>query len=310
MQSTWLAQYLVKQADALNQTYRLARQGDSVQFASSFSAFILEALDPLLANLEHWAPARKAALTDTAYQSGLVLLRSGWLVGDQRDLANHLFAQLLPEWLAPYPEQGPRLLLQLLNTLSHLPSVNQRTRLLEQWQRCLPNPEATPDSLLVLGWMAGLPQYRLAALAALERQPDLAKVLDLGATQLFAHPWWQGPQAGWQSEPIVLGASTWLGGEFSDLPQLLTTSEHTLIRAGGDCWQLHADAFGHVLLAHRSGQAQLVPELGSARLPTNLANRLRDFDQPRQCLEQPHEWVISFRNRYAVMVIPKTGDSR
>ena len=77
MRSDWLAQYLVQQADTLNHTYRLARQGDQAEFARSFSGFVLDALDPLLLALEPWPAANKAALAETAYQAGLTLVRRG-----------------------------------------------------------------------------------------------------------------------------------------------------------------------------------------------------------------------------------------
>lgn len=308
MRSEWLAQYLLKQADTLNQSYRLARQGDQAEFARCFSGFLLDALDPLMAALDHWPSVNKAGLTEVTYQAGLTLVQRGWLATQQRDLTLALFTRVLPQWLAPYPADAPRLLVQLLNTLSHLPTAAQRSNLLSQWQCCRPTPDTAPDYLLILGWMAGLPEFRTAAVAALSRQPALVAQLQLGAPEHFAHPWWRGPERGWQAEPVVLGAATWLGGEFSELPVLLMAGGHTLIQAGDDCWQLHVDTWGHKLLPHSPEQATPVPTQDLLQLPAALGTPWRSYDQVRQCLERRHEWVVSFHNSYRLMIIPKTGD--
>lgn len=307
MRSEWLAQYLVQQADTLNHAYRLARQGDQGEFARSFSGFLLDALDPLMLALDPWPAANKAALAETSYQAGLTLARRGWLAAEHRALTVELFTRVLPTWLAPYPADAPKLLVQLLNTLSHLPSAAQRSKLLERWQRCNPAPDAAPDHLLVLGWMADLPEFRSAAVAALGRQPTLAKHLQLGEAAQLAHPWWQGATAGWRTAPLELGASTWLGGEFSALPVLLTSAEQTLIQAGDDCWQLHADAWGHKLLAHRPERAAPVPVQDLQQLPPGLSEHWRSIDLARQCLERPYDWVVSFHNSFRIMIIPKSG---
>ncbi len=307
MRSDWLAQYLVQQADTLNHAYRLARQGDQAEFARSFSGFVLDALDPLLLALEPWPAANKAALAETAYQVGLTLVRRGWLAAEQRALTVELFTTVLPRWLAPYPADAPRLLVQLLNTLSHLPSAAQRGSLLEQWQRCNPAPDATPDHLLILGWMAGLPEFRSAAVTALGRQTALAEHLHLGEPEQLAHPWWQGTTAGWRTAPLEFGASTWLGGEFAALPVLLVAADQTLIQAGDDCWQLHADAWGHKLLAHTPEHADPVSIQDLQQLPPGLNDNWRSFDLARQCLERRYDWVVSFHNSFRIMIIPKVG---
>ncbi|MFP3977384.1 hypothetical protein [Marinobacter sp. KMM 10035] len=310
MHSGWLAHYLVRRAEPLNQAYRLARQGDPVQFANTFSCFIRDALDPLMSELDCWSSEHKAALTETAYHCGLAMVRHGWLTSEHQAVSIPLFRELLPAWLAPYPEDAPGMLTRLLNALSHLSGSNQRAHLLAYWKTCLPTPEAAPDTLLVLGWMSGLPQFREAALEGMRRRPELTVVLGLGDPTLFQNPWWQGSQGQWYTSPVVLGASVWLGGEFSSRPQLLTDSGHTFIKAGSDCWQLHVDAFGQALLPQRQDNLEGVPALEYRAAQHRLAPNWREFDEPCQCLERPYDWVVSFHNRYAVMVIPKAGDLR
>lgn len=308
MRSDWFAHYLILQAEPLNLAYRLARQGDPARFAEAFSGFVREGLDPLLARLDHWPAEYKLALAETAYHSGLTMVRHGWLAPEHQAVTIHLFQQYLPDWLSPYPEDAPRLLTLLLNALSHLPGVYPRSRFLDIWHACLPTPEATADTLLLLSWMSGLPQFRDAALAAMHRCPDLVATLGLGDPALFDHPWWLGPQRQWHSCPVELGGSVWLGGEFTNRPQLLTAAGHTLVQAGGDGWQLHADAFGQLLRPHRHDHPVGVAVPECAQAPARLTEYWREFDQPRQCLERRHDWVVSFHNRYAVMVIPKVGD--
>ncbi len=306
MQSDWLAHYLVRQAGPLNQAYRLARQGDPVRFAQLFRRFVLESLDPLLAGLDHWQPEHKAALAEAAYQSGLTMAQHGWLASEHQAVTDTLFQQLLPDWLSPYPEAAPRLLTQLLNTLAHLPDAQQRAALLTHWQRCQPEPDITPDALVVLGWMSGLPQFREAALAAMHRRPELSTILAIGDPARYAHPWWQGPQRQWHTAAVRLGASVWLGGEFAGRPELRTANRHTFIQAGNDCWQLFIDAFGQTLLPHAQ-PPESDPAPGCTRLPAHLASHWREADRPHQCLEREHDWVVSFHTSYAVLVIPKKG---
>lgn len=308
MHSDWLAQYLVQQAEPLNHAYRLARQGDPARFANAFSQFVLEALDPLLTELDHWATEHKAALTETAYESGLIMARRGWLAPEHQAVTGLLFKQLLPEWLSPYPEDAPRLLTQLLNTLSHLPDVSQRSRLLSHLQTCLPTPDDTPDALLILSWMSGLPHFRDAALKTMNRRPGLAERVVEGDPAWFQNPWWQGPRLQWQTRPVEVGKSIWLGGEFTSRPRLLVTPEHTLIEAGTDCWQLHIDAFGQTLLPHARTHPPSQPVAECTQIPAGLASSWRDSEQPRQCLERPYDWVVNFHTCYAVLVIPKAGD--
>lgn len=310
MRSDWLAQYLVRHAEPLNHAYRLARQGDPVRFAATVSQFIRESLDPLLARLDHWAPEHKSALAETAYHSGLTMARHGWLTGDHRAVTDLLFLQVLPDWLSPHPEAAPRMMIQLLNALTHLPETSQRARLLAHWQSYLPKPDVTPDTLLVLGWMSGLPQFREAALEALRRHAALSTALAIGDPELFRHPWWQGPERGWYTRHVELGASVWLGGDFTSRPRLVVSAGHTLVQAGADCWRLHADAFGQVLLPCARPQVTSQPLPDGVEVPDHLRLNWRDVDQPRQCLERPHDWVVSFHTRYAVLVIPKVGDSR
>ena len=308
MKSEWLAHYLTRQADSLNQAYRLARQGDPVQFASAFGRFVQHNLDSLLTSLDQWSPSNKAALCETAYQCGLTLTRHGWLRAEHQPVTDRLFQQLLPTWLAPYPDAAPRLLTQLLNALSHLPDAGQRTGLLDHWQRCLPAPDATPDALLMFSWMAGLPQYRDAALHALHRHPDWLKTLALGDPEAFEHPWWQGSTLGWHSAQVHLGASHWLGGDFTARPRLLIAPGQTLVQAGQECWHLYIDAFGQTLLPTASHHPMLLPVPECKRLPTVLAHLSQGIETPRQCLERRHDWVVSFHDSYALRVIPKTGE--
>lgn len=306
MQSDWLAHYLVRQAEPLNQAYRLARQGDPVRFAQLFSCFVQESLDPLLAGLDHWQHEHKAALAEVAYHSGLTMARHGWLAPEHQAITDTLFRQLLPAWLSPYPEAAPRLLTQLFNTLAHLPNAHQRASLLTHWHHCQPKPDITPEALVVLGWMSGLPQFRDAALAAMHRRPELSTTLAIGDPTLYEHPWWQGLQGQWQTTAVRLGASTWLGGEFSCRPELRIGIGHTFIQAGNDCWQLFIDAFGQALLPHtQPSESEPVPDC--THPPGHLASHWREADRPRQCLERAFDWVVSFHTSYSVLVIPKMG---
>lgn len=307
MRSEWLAQYLTCQAEPLNQAYRLARQGDPVRFADAFSGFIRELLDPMLVGLDHWPGESKAALTEAAYHSGLAMARHGWFAPEHKVVSAPLFQQILPAWLLPYPDDAPRLLIHLLNALSHLPSIPQRSQLLVNFQACLPSPDVVADTLVLLCWMSGLAQYREAALVAMNRCSDLLTTLGLGDPKQFENPWWQGAQKQWRNSPVELGASVWLGGEFTNRPQLATAAGQLLIQAGDDVWQLYADAFGQLLHPHHQAYPKIVAVPACAQVPFGLASHWREFDQPRQCLERPHDWVFSFHNRYAVLVIPKVG---
>ncbi len=307
MRSDWLAQYLVNHADALNHTYRLARQGDPTQFANTFSHFIYAALDPLLAALNHWTVEYKVALTESAYACGLAMVRHGWWTPDYQDISVRLFNEVLPSWLSLYPEQAPHLMTQVLNALTHLPRPEQRAQHLSYWQKCLPSPEVTPDALLIVSWLSGLPQFRSAALEAMQRQPELLKTLAIGDSDGFKHPWWRGPQQSWQTRPVALGSSMWMGGMFSCRPRLLVTPEYTFVQSGNEFWQLYIDTFGQLLMPRSSDNIPSDLRPAGTRIPAHLSVHWRPSDEPCQCLERPHDWVVCFHNRYAVMVIPKDG---
>ncbi|WP_028670773.1 hypothetical protein [Saccharospirillum impatiens] len=308
MQSDWLAQYLTQQSGPLNQAYRLARQGDPAHFANAFGHFVQQDLDPLLAALGHWADACKTALCETAYQSGLTMARHGWLTPGHQPITDRMFQQVLPTWLAPYPDAAPRLLTQFLNTLSHLPDAGQQTRLLDYWERCWPTPDKTPDALVIFSWMSGLPQYRQAAIAVLQHHPDWLEALGMGNAAAFEHPWWQGKTLQWHRDPAQLGASHWLGGDFPGRPRLLIAPGMTLVQAGQEYWHLHADAFGQVLLPTAYRHPLLLPVPDCKQLPAELSPLWQETEMPRQCLERRHDWVVSFHASYRLLVIPKIGD--
>src|SRR5699024_4766859 len=100
-------------------------------------------------------------------QLGSTLLQYGWLQSEQQALLQQVFLTVLPRWLAPYSEQAPSLISQLLNTLARFPTITSKQNLLQRFEQCLPTAANTGNTLLVLSWLNGLAQYRTTAIEVL-----------------------------------------------------------------------------------------------------------------------------------------------
>jgi len=271
-----------------------------------------ELLKPLLASFKHWPADNQEQLAQYSQQLGSTLLQYGWLQSEQQALLQQVFLTVLPRWLAPYSEQAPSLISQLLNTLARFPTITSKQNLLQRFEQCLPTAANTGNTLLVLSWLNGLAQYRTTAIEVLQQQPELVATLGFSSTKALHNPWWQGDQLQLKTTPVEVGSMSWLGGRFDDLPWIEYSNEQVIINAGARRWQLFADAFGthlHSLPTPEPHEQPCDEDLSQFTLQLIQFNRyLRAGDRVKQVLELPHSYLLSFKTSYRLLIIPKQGN--
>ena len=306
MSSSWLATQLRARADDYNRQFRIARHQTATLSAEDMAAYVQQCLVPLFDGLtqaaQPWSNAELEALLDDCYLHGLGLCRSRWLTATTWPLLIQLYARLLPQWLAPYPDQAGSLVTRLLNTLLKLPGTHAWTPFLARWQMVMPKPDQVDDYLLILAWLSGLAEYRYAALQRYQSNPSGFEPLLPSHPERIAERWWNTQQDHWVKTPLRIGGSVILGGDFTCQPQLFSDDRLPIICSGELAWHVYADAYGLRLLPFTpASDAALAPApKGSGVLPEvadltgwNSKLALTDYD------------LFTSPQSYAVILIPR-----
>ena len=259
----------------LNNRFATARHVFPTLDGESFSEFLRDIVDPLIAAVEAARPDGTAPVTFAAFDAALELLGQN-LAGPKARYRriSEGWRQLLPASALHVAAAPERVIAAVSNALHHLETTpGARPEWWIQARRTLAPFCADPDALLrvgqVLAWRAGLAHFREGALevartlestlgrAAVGAAPDQGwpEVLD----RLAHDPWFDpsaAPDGRQDSRPNMrlvgaIGAFRGYGGLFCEPPSVLATDGHILVASGGECWMLFADAFGATF--HRAG---------------------------------------------------------
>ncbi|HEV7591119.1 MAG TPA: hypothetical protein VGO40_23615 [Longimicrobium sp.] len=255
------ASFLRAARPELNARFAEARRQRPDLDGEAFARFLREAADPLVRAVERVQPERAPEVARAAYELGLELVgqrlagpaaRDPWVNAGWREVAPAAAALV-----AAAPERVLGALGNALHRLAATPGARPAewvTAMAALAPRC-----ADGDAFLAAGqvaaWRAGMAHYRAGALAAADALPPelaLAAVRAPGGgwpevrRRLAADPWFDpsAPAAAGLRVVARAGAFRGFGGLFAQPPVAVAAGEHFLVRSGGDCWLLTADAFG------------------------------------------------------------------
>jgi len=260
----------------LNARFAMARRRLPALDGGAFGAFLVAAVEPLLAAV----PEReRSAVAHAAYDVALELCGQR-LAGDgARDgRVGASWAALLVPAAGRIAEQPEAVLAAAANALVQL-AAEPRARP-DQWAHAMATTAmsaASLDQWLIAGqvaaWRAGLAHYRASALDAADRLPPALALALVGApagaewaavrARLRADPWHvPGETASGPRVVARVGAFRGFGGLFAVPPLVAAGGDHFLVMSDQDAWVLFADAFGATF--HRAGDEDRRAAAGSA----------------------------------------------
>ena len=222
----------------------------------TLSHFLQDCVDPLIGRID---PVQRGAVCSAAFDIALDLVGRELAGGHARGaLIQTLWQEALPALVNPIASRPAPVLSAFCNALLNLEALPAARPV--QWIQLLRLHGATladPDALLQLGvlaaWRAGAAHFRLAALRAAAKLPDIARaVLELPLGQdvsallrvLEQNPWLLAPAG----RHIEVGGFTGFGGHFTEPPQIRSSADGFHVKSGDRYFLLIADCFGAVFL--------------------------------------------------------------
>lgn len=264
-----LVAVLESEREALNTRFHVRQRSGSQIDAVAFLEHVRASIVPLAAQVHAAFPERTRPALMELYDVSLDLFAESLLGAEAKiPWVSRVWTELLPltaKLLARSPRQVSGL---LCNAVHHI-AGNRGARpeeWLERMRAALPSCESVTEMLAagkVAAWLAGMVQYRGAALAAAAELPhntarivlglpdstarqEISTVLD----RLQRHPWLTVAEA-CRGEPkpllrcaAVAGAFTGFGGLFRRPPLVWVEGDQLLVGDGVSQWQLIADAYG------------------------------------------------------------------
>jgi hypothetical protein len=261
-----VAALLDGQRDALNDRFAARRRGGAKIEPPAFLAHVREAVAPLLTEVEARFPERAAAVLIALYDASLDLFAAALLGPETKLPAMHrVWTELLPNAVTLLAREPVSLVGCLCNAVFQV--AQQRGTRPDLWldrtRSALPHCQSVADVLdagVVAAWQAGMPQFRVPALAAADRmKPKLATaVLGLPVettaeecrdtvAMLKGNRWFRldAPAQSPALSPVGLaGAFTGFGGAFSRPPTVRCDGGRLVVSVEAAHWQMVADAYG------------------------------------------------------------------
>lgn len=222
-----------------------------------FNHFLTRCVDPLVSAM---APDRRGLLASAAFDVALDLVGRELCGAHARgEKIETLWMDVLPALTAHLFSQPAQQICVLCNALLNLFTQGARV---EQWLQLIKQhgPSVSESALLELGlfaaWRCGAAQFRLAALDAAAKHPDIASQLleipnntDFNEvlTNLKKDPWLLATKNA--SHPVrEIGAFAGFGGAFGKPPVIRASREGFFIASDDRYFFLVVDALGEALL--------------------------------------------------------------
>jgi hypothetical protein len=265
MISSVFAQILRSGREHFNGRFAAARRVQSNLDAQSFSAFLEQAVDPIVVAVQRAQPGRESDVAMIAYDVALELAAQQLVGGgDRARFIEDGWRRLLPGvagLLAAAPERMLGAVTNALHTLATAPGARPGAWLvaMEKLGPACREVELWLKLGQVAAWRAGLAHFRSTALAIADTLPENLAQEVVGVPpgilwstvrgRLEANPWFDPARLsddGARARVAMrVGAFRGLGGLFREPPSVVATNDgHLIAFSGGEGWLLTADAFG------------------------------------------------------------------
>ncbi|MCK6406685.1 MAG: hypothetical protein L6Q60_11805 [Rhodocyclaceae bacterium] len=255
--------------------------------SDAFGAFLISAVDPVIAAVDAISPDRAASVALSAYDIALMLAAQGMIGPKARyPLVGRAWGTLFPALAQQISEEPAEVLGALSNAALYLGSTpNLRG---EEWLQhmCELAPTTTVPELLALGkvlaWRSGVAHFRSGALNAASTLPENLVVAAVGATpgnswasiraRFDDDPWWS-PNAEVASERCI-GDFSGFGGSFSQPPEVRASVSGFWVKSGDRYSLLIADVWGAVLHPASAEEFASPAPIIKFPVPVQKGNRL------------------------------------
>ena len=300
-----LAAALQSRREGFNARFAMVKRELPKLDAAAVLDFLRETLAPLSESVHQIDPDAVPGVCERLYTVALPLIARDLLGPNARSPAlarawSDTLPQLAP-WIIAEPERLARAVSNAVFSLENQPGARA-----EQWTAALirigpvaPSASDLLEAGLVLGWLAGLAQYRRSALEVAARLPPTLCAAALGLTdpttvpdalaRLRQSPWAY-PRAPGAAEPRVqarTGGFRGLGGPFLAPPRVALADGGLVASDGHGTFTVHADRFGPALLASQAPfPAPVDPKVG-AGLFARLAAALGTPQAPPDAVLHP-----------------------
>ncbi len=255
--------------------------------AGAFAEFLQTAVDELIQAVEKTRPDRLGEVAQAAFDAALELVGQKLAgPGARHSSVEAGWRRVLPK-VAPLVASAPGRIIPAVCNAAHQLAATPGARP-DQWigmmEQCGPQC-ADAVAFLKLGqvcaWRAGLAHFRQGAIAAAEALPEALVLVALGARpgcmwvevrqRLLTDPWFD-PAAAEAPAAFRLtaqvGSFRGFGGLFAGPPAVACAEGDFLVRSGGECWRLVADAFGATF--HRASASEFEAAATQGKLPSGL----------------------------------------
>ncbi|HEX8055270.1 MAG TPA: hypothetical protein VF481_01305 [Novosphingobium sp.] len=320
-----LAQLLADRRKTFNGRVATVRTRSPGFDTAALSAFLVGALDPLLAAVLAERPDSGAAFVDAAFDMAVALAEQGW-AGEQprAQVVRDLWREVAPgiaRLIAANPRETLGPLTNAAIKLAGEPGVK-----LTDWMdrlRRLGGRAGSPAELrelaIMAAWRAGAAHLRGAALVT-RIDPALA-CMAVGAEAgvdwaglvagFGAHRWWT-PDCSAPQDGHRIGAFIGFGGRFAEPPRLGVLGDSFILSSAGEHYLLEADAYGATLRPVDPEQGEAAQPAPAAALESGhlrAADRLVPCEWPQDGLHSAataDSIAVVSRLSYAVRVMPRS----
>ncbi|WP_414660503.1 hypothetical protein [Horticoccus sp. 23ND18S-11] len=290
MISPVFAQILRSGREHFNGRFMAARRVQADLNGETFTAFLAEAVDPLVQAVERVEPGRAADVAMVAYDLALDLLAQRIIGhGERGTFIEAGWRRLLPgvaRGVAANPERLIGATTNALHLLGSTPGARP-AQWLDLMERLSPACADDPEVWLKLGqvaaWRSGLAHFREPALALADALPEGVALELVDAppgvgwsgvkARLHASPWFDPAQRHDDASALRVaaqaGAFRGFGGFFPEPPRVVAQGDHFFVSSGAEGWMLAADAFGATFHRAKPEERPVAPAL------TELPGRLR-----------------------------------
>jgi hypothetical protein len=285
----------------------------------TFSAFLVNAIDPLVVRVDETDPSLTTSIAVTAYDTALRLCtqtRSSAL--SSQSLIHRTWVELFPR-LAPQITNDPAAIIGALSNAALYLAGNQQLRG-EQWLQLMLDlaPSASASEVLnlgkVLAWRSGATHFRTGALEAANQLSEKLALKAVGAAQneswqsilmqFNADPWWAPAVKQYLSHQV--GDFSGFNGSFLQPPQIKAQPAGFFIKSSDRYFWLNADVWGAVLHPATMEEFQLPATPIKARQPSfhgnrlSLRNRTVELEVPAEGLSVAHsETTVAVSSTYS-----------
>jgi hypothetical protein len=296
-----LLRALEEERDTLNERFRQRQRGGQRIDGSAFLAHVEQAIAPLVMQVHACLPERTRGAVVQLYEASLDLFAASQLgPSASSPLVHRTWKELLPHVsprvLALHPQQAAGCLSNAVVQIAAQTGA-RAGEWIDLMGRAAPQCGTLSELLdagKVAAWLAGMVQYRQAALEIAGRLPTKVACALLGLEpnlsaerlaeiliRLKGNVWLKARAAAGQQEDAAIrcvgmpGAFTGFGGLFARPPIVTLQGERLLASDRQSTWELRADAYGAWFRRVNEGPPALRPATSSKEVAIDRRGALR-----------------------------------